>query len=90
MIVFEIIGVVTCGVIAYFIIFAVFKAIEEGISSWNRRIRHRFDKPPTAKCYCVDCKYYRKDGYCNDHSGWGVADSWFCWDATPKDGDSDV
>ena len=24
----------------------------------KRQIKHRFDKPPKAKCYCVDCYYY--------------------------------
>lgn len=28
--------------------------IERG--KWRRVYKHRFDKPPTAKCYCVDCK----------------------------------
>lgn len=30
--------------------------IEERI--WNYKYNHRFDKPPTAKCYCKDCSLY--------------------------------
>ena len=45
--------------------------------------KHRFDKPPTAECYCVDC-WYRD----NENSKCGryqlyVEDDWFCKDAMP-------
>ena len=55
------------------------------------RYKHRFDKPPTAKCYCIDCKYHdNKSGRC---SGLGefisgykyTADNWFCYDANPRE-----
>jgi hypothetical protein len=51
---------------------------------WKHKYKHRFDKPPLAKCYCKDCKYYDEyDGHCASHTGWKMADNWFCWDATP-------
>ena len=25
---------------------------------WKYKYKHRFDKPPLAKCYCKDCRYY--------------------------------
>ena len=48
--------------------------------------KHRFDKPPTAKCYCIDCKFrgsqrdYRECSVVNRY----VADEWFCNEADPK------
>ena len=49
----------------------------------KNRIKRRFDKPPIAKCYCIDCKYHdNKNGRC---SGLGefIADNCFCWKADP-------
>ena len=45
--------------------------------------KHRFDKSPTAKCYCIDCETYR-DGYCHLHR-FRIADNWFCRNAMPRD-----
>ena len=45
--------------------------------------KHRFDKPPKAKCYCIDCVSYR-DGYCHLHR-FRIADNWFCRNAMPRD-----
>ena len=59
------------------------------------KIKHRFDKPPTAKCYCLDCVYFNRtngNGKCtNSHidKDWHIADSWFCWRATPRSKDLD-
>ena len=50
----------------------------------NYRYKHRFDKPPTAKCYCIDCKYHDNEtGRCG---GFGefIADNCFCWRADPR------
>ena len=48
--------------------------------------KHRFDKPPNAKCYCIDCKYRTKYKECHVLGGClKVADDWFCWKAEPKD-----
>ena len=50
----------------------------------NYRYKHRFDKPPTAKCYCIDCKYHDNEtGRCG---GFGkfIADNCFCWKADPR------
>lgn len=58
-------------------------------AKYHYKVKHRFDKPPTAKCYCIDCQRYQpikglRNGRCCKFNGWGVADNWFCWDATPK------
>lgn len=44
------------------------------------RIKHRFDKPPLANCYCVDCLYRNDDGCC-DYGGY-YDDDHFCGRAT--------
>lgn len=70
----------------------IIDGIKEGIQrvKYNRQVKHRFDKSPTAKCYCKDCEAFYKanpddrDGDCFRHSRWRVADCWFCWDARPK------
>ncbi len=46
------------------------------------RIKHRFDKPPLANCYCVDCLYRNDDGCC-DYGGY-YDDDHFCGRATPR------
>lgn len=51
----------------------------------NYRIKHRFDGPPTAKCYCRDCTRYDNESHkCYKFDGWRTADCWFCWDAEPR------
>lgn len=53
------------------------------------RYKHRFGKPPLAKCYCKDCTNWNKHknstdkGTCYAHGNWTTADCWFCWDADP-------
>lgn len=47
--------------------------------------KHRFDKPPIAKCYCIDCECHNNENnHCYKFDGWNTADSWFCWDAEPR------
>lgn len=56
----------------------------------NRELKHRFDKPPVAKCYCLYCKYaeYFGDDRCGKCSLWGndivIKDNSFCYRADPK------
>lgn len=63
---------------------------------WAYKRKHRFDKPPTAACYCKDCRYYEvRDGYGKCRRGhiverWNIADSWFCWQAVPLKRDPEV
>ena len=47
-------------------------------------IEHRFDKLPTARCYCRDCINYKNNkGYC-EMFGWYTSDQHFCSFADPK------
>ena len=45
--------------------------------------KHRFDKPPTAKCYCVDCWYRDNEKSSCQRYGLCTADDWFCKEAMP-------
>lgn len=85
---FMVIGFLTTIVIIVFLVIALIAVIKDGIE--HLRIKHiqnhRFDKPPTAKCYCRDCKRWNirdGNGYCEKFKDWCTADSWFCWDAEP-------
>ena len=50
------------------------------------KIKHRFDKPPTAKCYCIDCRLHDNNtGRCHRFERFHSADNWFCFDAEPKE-----
>ena len=59
---------------------------------WRHKYKHRFDKLPTAQCYCKDCKYFQSyrvngetgrcgRGHIDGH--WSIADNYFCWQAEP-------
>lgn len=78
-------GLCLIGVILAIIAAAVIE-IKELISKlkWRYKYKHRFDKPPTAKCYCRDCKQHGSEtNRCYKFDRWHTADNWFCWDAEP-------
>lgn len=87
---FELIGIATCIITAGCLIILASNAIASGMTVLKRKkeIKHRFDKPPTANCYCVDCQRHGEDGRCYKFDGWMTGDSWFCWDAEPKKGEN--
>ena len=79
-----------CSVVMMFVLFlyGLFAIIKDFIQVQihKYKIKHRFDKSPIAKCYCIDCKNCKEE----KHSGrWCyrfdrcVADNWFCWEAEP-------
>ena len=86
------IGAVASFMIIGCIVTAICAGIKELIDNlkFNYRIKHRFDKPPTAKCYCIDCKYHDKEtGRCwrfgeTTKEYRCTADNWFCWEAEPR------
>lgn len=63
---------------------------EEDLKKWinnlvcRNRIGHRFGKPPTAKCYCIDCKYHDNETCRCGSFGEFIADDRFCWKADPR------
>ena len=48
---------------------------------------HRFDYPPVAKCYCIDCENYSSDGRRCYHRSDYLPDNGFCYRAEPKERD---
>lgn len=81
------IGFVSLAGIAMLITVIIFQALKSIFEEYKRKqaVKRRFDKPPLAKCYCVDCDSYEPEtGECEAHDGWLVADNWFCWSATPN------
>ena len=56
---------------------------------YEYQIQHRFDKTPTARCYCIDCKYrVQKDRRCLRFTNCYTDDFGFCSNAKPKPIDS--
>ena len=60
---------------------------------YTHKRKHRFDRPPLAKCYCVDCVYgvkkYEDTVICTQKIINHSADSFFCKDAYPRRNDPD-
>lgn len=66
----------------------ILNEIQEAI--WVYKYKHRFDKPPTAACYCIDCKFHGDDidlTRCTKREDVRLqtADEWFCQAAEPKE-----
>lgn len=59
--------------------------VSYNIKAWRRRykLQHRFDKPPLAKCYCVDCSHRSGEGRC-DLADCYVDHEFFCKHASPR------
>lgn len=47
------------------------------------KYKHRFNKSPTAECYCVDCWYRDNENSKCRRYELHVADDWFCKDGMP-------
>lgn len=87
-----IIGLAALCAIGCFVVIGLWCALKELVDYLRRqyRYKHRFDKPPTAKCYCIDCKYhdsetrrcYRFGETTKEYRC--TADNWFCWEAEPR------
>lgn len=90
--IFTCIGLATVTVFGVLICWLVVDFISNEIDEarWVYKYKHRFDKPPLAACYCVDCKFHgdaidstrctnRKDVIIQ------TADEWFCQAAEPKE-----
>lgn len=86
-------GVMFLRVLVSLIGIAIYGALCELVDRLKRNyiIKHRFDKPPTAKCFCIDCKHHSNET--NRCYRFGettkeyrcTADNWFCWEAEPRE-----
>lgn len=84
---FGLIGFVVVTGFVIVMIYCAFDALRRVIRQWrwNYKYKHRFDKPPTAACYCVDCKWHLlKDSRCRY-----TPDNGFCYEAEPRKKDDD-
>ena len=72
-----------------FLISQICNKIEDAYRKQEReyRYRHRFDKEPIARCYCIDCEYYGQGPYKESCGLSGVdrlmGDTDFCSHASP-------
>ena len=82
-----ILGFCTVCFMAGFLVVGIWLGLKEVVIRIRRnyQIKHRFDKPPTAECYCVDCRLHNNESNrCYKFDGWHTAPSWFCWGADPR------
>lgn len=80
------VGASTLFIIGLSIIYCVAYFIRESIINlrWKYKYKHRFDKKPIAKCYCIDCEHHAvNSNYCKERDTY-FPDEWFCKDAKPK------
>lgn len=97
MTVFSWVGILTVAGFVIMVIYCAFDALRDVVHGWRwqYKYKHRFDKPPTAACYCKDCVYHVEK--CSDGMGpcgWpGVIrwtpDNGFCYEAEPRKKDID-
>lgn len=87
---FAFIGVVALFAAAFTVAMISIDRIKDAVDCAKRKYeyKHRFDKPPTAACYCIDCKYHNNEtGECYRFEKCNLkctADNWFCWCAIPR------
>lgn len=84
--IFAFIGIIVTFA-ACFMFFGMFiMFVIEKIRDLQRRYKyqHRFDKSPTAKCYCKDCIHYNDKDLCY-YFKFNTDDDGFCWKADPKE-----
>lgn len=88
----EAIGAVTVSAVIVFLNFILFYGIRQHIKKYRqeREIKNRFNKKPTAACYCRDCYHFEpKTGGCySGHNSQLMNPAWFCYFAAPLTGDS--
>lgn len=87
---FVLIGILFSLGVLGLILIGIFDFIKQKIDELKNyhRIKHRFDKPPLADCYCIDCKFYNRENERCYRLKRSTADNWFCWNAEPIDAET--
>lgn len=88
----EWLGVVSLCILLSLAVIGIYSVLYEWFNDLKRYyiIKHRFNKPPTAKCYCKDCKYHDDETKVCYRFGKTTgeyrctADHWFCWEAEAR------
>lgn len=52
-----------------------------GNKRYSYKVAHRFDKPPTAECYCKDCSDWSEEKERCKRFDYPAPDCGFCWRA---------
>lgn len=89
--IFAFIGLGCVGGIIFFLLLMLRDLIKDQIAmaKYRHKRKHRFDGPPTAKCYCKDCVYYYSNtGNCTQLRR-GVPDNGYCYEGYPCKHDPD-
>ena len=87
---FEFVGVLTIiGILSLCLVLIITYLQSLILDKINEyKIKHRFDKPPTAKCYCKDCAYHGilvpNGCECPGRRNYYSPDDGFCHEAKPK------
>ena len=86
------VGATTSLLLAVGLIMVIFCLVKDWIGGlvWKYRYKHRFDRKPLAKCYCIDCEHYSKDfGKCYsegfEYYPSEVKENHFCSLAEPRE-----
>ena len=87
-------GVLVVAGCAVMIVYFAFDSMRNLIHvlRWTYKYKHRFDKPPTAACYCKDCVHHGTripnsgvtNACCLPGVGRYTPDNGFCYEAEPR------
>lgn len=84
--IFECVGAFVTICLLLFTGYVALICIIGALKHWKSKykVKHRFDNPPVAKCYCRDCKYWDcRTWHCGKYEGYAMAAAWFCCLADP-------
>ena len=89
---FTTVGFIVVGSVAIAMVLLLICGIKQFIEEriWIYKYNHRFDKLPTAKCYCKDCSLYgdfTSRSLCRKHKS-HFSEDYFCKDADPCEAES--
>lgn len=85
------VGAAAIAFVGYSVVSVLIVMVTDHIKKWRRKrqIKKRFDKPPVAKCYCIDCIYHeKKNGKCyllSNERDYYTGDISFCFQAEPRE-----
>lgn len=90
-----VVGAICIVVFAFLLLWMIAAGCKELIYKmiYRYKYKHRFDKPPTAKCYCKDCKWHNVETNRCANVTWAdrhTPDNGFCYEAKPKGRDDDA
>ena len=74
--------IVFCSICTYLVVYGIARGVR--ILKYCYKEKHRYDKPPTAKCYCKDCTFHNNGvryGLINAYT----SDEFFCCMAERKE-----